>query len=259
MLSSEERIKVFELNRQIVQTGDLAKRTEKLITQTTVYKNPLTLAKADYEGKGRIHFLPTDTVTIVLDVINNGYSVCVLSPADPMFTGGLVEMGAIGQEEVLCQCSNLYESLASEVCQTDFYDYNIWSKDNVKFSDRVIYSKGVSIFRKSTDLKVLTRTGVCDILSCTPPSCSLSKEDYIQTLYRRFCGVLNVIQSNKVRVLFFGSWGTESYKGDPVLIGRIFAMALKLYKCFDDIYLCTENKDVLSKFKTGISAIIPIK
>lgn len=259
LLSSEERIKVFKLNRQIVQTGDLAKRTEKLVLQTTVYKSPLTLAKEKYEGKGRIHFLSEDTVTETLSLVNDGYSVCVLSPADPMFTGGLVEVGGTGQEEVFCQCSNLYESLISDVCQKDFYAYNIWSKDNVKFSDRVIYSKGVSIFRKSTDFEVLAKTGVCDVLSCTPPSSSLNNEEYIQTLYRRFCGIINALQANGIRILVFGAWGTETYKGDPTLIGRIFAMSLKLYNCFDDIYICIENKDVLSKFKTGISAIITIK
>lgn len=259
LLSSEERIKVFKLNRQIVQTGDLAKRTEKLVSQTTVYKNPLTLAKEKYEGKGRIHFLSEDTVTEILSLVNDGYSVCVLSPADPMFTGGLVEVGGTDQEEVFCQCSNLYESLISDVCQKDFYAYHIWSKDNVKFSDRVIYSKGVSIFRKSTDFDVLAKTGVCDVLSCTPPSSSLNNEEYIQTLYRRFCGIVNVLQANGMRILVLGAWGTETYKGDPTLIGRIFAMSLKLYNCFDDIYICIENKDVLSKFKTGISAVIPIK
>lgn len=259
LLSSEERVKVFKLNRQIVQTGDLAKRTEKLVSQTTVYKNPLTLSKEKYEGKGRIHFLSADTVTTVLSLVDDGYSVCVLNPADPMFTGGLVEVGGTDQEEVFCQCSNLYESLVSDVCQKDFYSYNIWSKDNVKFSDRVIYSKGVSIFRKSTDFTVLSRTGVCDVLSCTPPSSELSKEEYIQTLYRRLCGVINVLQANGVRILVLGAWGTETYKGDPTLIGRVFAMSLKLYNCFDDIYFCIENKDVLSKIRTGISSVIPIK
>lgn len=259
MLSRKDRAEVFELNRQIIQTGDLAKRTEKLIEETTIYKNPLTLAKTKYEGKGRIHFLTTDTVTAVLDITKNGYSVCVLSAADPMFVGGLASQGGSNQEEVFCQCSNLYESLSSEVCQADFYNYNIWLRDNRKFSDRIIYSKGVSFFRKSADFEVLTRTAVCDVLSCTPPSGTLPTEDYIQALYRRICGILNVVQANGMKALILDAWGTDTYKGDATLIGRVFALSFKLYNCFDDIYFSIDNSKVLSQFKNGFSMVTPIK
>lgn len=239
-------IKVFNKNRELAMTR-FKTETEEIITR--VYsENEITGIERE-KCIADVSFDKKDTITSALSLISQGYKVCALNFADAYHVGGLVKAGASTQEEDLCRCSNLYESLSQEQCWKDYYEYNK-SNSTLEFTDRCIYTKGVLIFRTSGDYKMLKEPVKCDIISCPAPI-GVDSNDYIETVYRRARHILNIVTSNDIDAVVLGAWGCGVFDGNPEIVGKAFAKAIEEYPYFKKVVFSVKSldSDVRDNFK----------
>lgn len=85
-----------------------------------------------------------------------------------------MRIGAMVQEECLCRSSNLYVCPTAPQVQTDYYLYNRLLHGNF-YSDRLIYTKDVTVFKGDEEIPVLMPKeqwfGV-DVITCAAPNLS---------------------------------------------------------------------------------------
>jgi uncharacterized protein (TIGR02452 family) len=226
----ERNIAVFKENRKLA-VSKFKNQTDSLLKNTKVYKLPLRCKVPRKKGRCKLEFNRNDTVSSIIYYTRIGYNVCALNFADALTPGGLVEMGEVTQEEDICRCSNLYESLIKEECLNDYYLYNRKLLNNV-YSDRLIYSNGVSIIRESLNYSLLNNPLTCNIVTCPAPV-ARSCDNYYEVVKNRIRGILSVSSSNRNNAIILGAWGCGAFGGDAEVMGRAFAEAIKDYTCFD--------------------------
>lgn len=150
----------------------------------------------------------------------------ILVPVNAVNPGGGVTQGAKGQEEEICRCSNLYPCLMKPELFTYFYDYN--NKLGQYYSDRVIYSPNITVFKTDSEGSVYANAWYqADILSCPAPNLNgITAPDYhkLEILYnRRIRNILTVAQTQGIEVLVLGDFGCRAYLNPPELIARAFS------------------------------------
>lgn len=253
----ERNIRVFFDNRKL-STYELRDETLRMKNLTKVYKTPLECSVSDEVGEMKVVFLKQDTISSVLGVQDK--KVCALNFADAYNPGGLVFKGELTQEEDLCRCSNLYESLVNDECMDEYYDYNTSLNRDI-FSDRIIYSKDVLVYRSSPDYKFIDNPVRCDIITCPAPlAFSIeSEEEYYKIILNRIRGMIRVIAHNEVKTIILGAWGCGAFGGNAYLVGRAFAEVLSEIRYFDTVYFSvrdSKNVDNFSRLKEGYESFI---
>lgn len=240
-----DNIEIFEQTREFsssilyAETLNLKKNTEVIVDGSVYLKDT---------GRNQvIEVVNIDTVSAILD--NKGVShIAALSFADALEAGGLVFEGEVTQEECLCRCSNLYESLILESCTRDYYCYN-WHLGNNIYSDRLIYSPNVTFF-KDENYNPITDFIKCDVVSCPAPIACEDEKVFIQ----RIKCILGVAQYKGVDTLFLGSWGCGAFNNNPIMVANAFKQVLNEYKCFDKVVFAIKatpniNDDNFEVFK----------
>lgn len=227
----EINIKVFKENRQLANEK-YRLETNSLVNNTKVYKAPLKCKVSEKIGRCSLDFDRSDTISTVLHLTRQGYNVCALNFADALIPGGLVKTGEVTQEDDLCRCSNLYESLIKPDCIKDYYEYNN-SLNTSKYSDRVIYSKGVTVLRESLNYSLLDKPVKCDIVTCPAPIVFQNQLEYYNLVVNRLRGIIRVVASNDINAIVLGAWGCGAFGGDARIVGRAFAEVLRDFVCFD--------------------------
>ena len=138
--------------------------------------------------------------------------VAVLNFANPHFPGGGVPNGAMAQEECLCRSSNLYPCLIAKNVYEDYYLYNRNIKNRF-FSDRLIYTKNVTVFKDDSDVPQIMPKNEwfnVDVITCAAPYIANRKYTNKTALKELFKGrIKNIFESaidNQVDVLILGAW-----------------------------------------------------
>ena len=109
--------------------NELKDETNKLINDTIIYVDKDYYNYHNNKNKTlNIEFNTNDTVTEICK--DKNIHTAALSFADAATPGGSVLYGAKTQEECLCRCSNLYESIISEKCDKEFYSKNLSNYHN---------------------------------------------------------------------------------------------------------------------------------
>ena len=245
---------VFDETREI-SIKQLIEATNNMRSNVKVYTNPLGGVVENEHRDMKVEFNRNDTISTTIDLISQGYHVCALNFADAVIPGGLVFQGEITQEEDLCRCSNLYESLIEPKCIDAYYSYNSDLR-SCKYSDRIIYSKDVAIIRESSEYKLLDKPLLCDILTCPAPVATMGEKEYMSIITQRIRGILNIMSANGADALVLGAWGCGAFRGDARIVGKVFADALKEFKNFDLVVFSiksTKNdyKDNFELFRGG--------
>ncbi|MEV0459870.1 TIGR02452 family protein [Catellatospora methionotrophica] len=151
--------------------------------------------------------------------------------------GGGFLGGAKAQEESIARASALYPSL---LAAPDFYAYHRAQRD-LRYSDRVIYSPGVPVFRddKGNLLDEAYRTSF--LTAAAPNFGAIARNqaddlpDVPAVLLRRATRVLTVAAAHGHRTLVLGAWGCGVFRNDPAVVAQAFADALGVVDRFDRV------------------------
>lgn len=212
-------VEVFEDTRE-KSLNEYKAETANLMAHTKVYEDAKGVVIDECISQ-EIAFQPTRTVTEGIAGVRAGYHVAVLNFADALMPGGLVLEGAGTQEESICRCTNLYESLTTERCIQGYYKYNIDKADGA-YSDRLIYSPDVLVI-KDDEHWLLDPPVKFDVITIPFPLVGCAFEEIYKSRIR--C-ILHAAADNDVEYLVLGAIGCGAF-GNPVeAVAKAFAEIL---------------------------------
>ena len=150
--------------------------------------------------------------------------------------GGGFLNGARAQEEDIARASALYECLRSV---PEFYAYHRAESD-LRYSDRVIYSPDVPVFRYGQ--RLVDRPYPLSMLTCAAPNrgaIALNQPHLLDgvgsALNVRAERVLRVAAAHGHRALVLGAWGCGVFANSPALVASVFKTALRRVPAFDRV------------------------
>ncbi|HJP73984.1 MAG TPA: TIGR02452 family protein [Pseudonocardiaceae bacterium] len=190
---------------------------------------------------------------------DNSRIVGVLNFASARNPGGGYLNGAKAQEEDLCRCSALYTCLLRA---PEFYAVHRASSD-LRYSDRVISSPGVPVFRDDQFRLLPKPYPVTFLTSAAPNTGQLARRapelltEIPELLTVRAGQVLAAAQQSHVDELVLGAWGCGVFGNAPADVAKAFAAHLgpggRFGSAFDRvvfaIYDRTREQSTLAAFR----------
>jgi uncharacterized protein (TIGR02452 family) len=166
-----------------------------------------------------------------------GTGVAALVFASARNPGGGFLRGARAQEEDIARASALHACLATA---PEFYAHHRADRD-LCYSDRVIYSPGVPVFRDDKG-RLLDDPYPVGMLTVAAPNLGAilrnqpGAADRVPALLRRRAvRVLEVAAAHGHRRLVLGAWGCGVFGNDPALVADAFADGLREVDEFDHV------------------------
>jgi uncharacterized protein (TIGR02452 family) len=190
-------------------------------------------------------------------------SVAVLNFASAKNPGGGFLGGAQAQEESLARSSGLYPSLLT---QPSFYEFHR-KQDNLLYSDMMIYSPKVPVFRNDSGTLLDEPYRVSFITSAAPNAGAIAKnqperlEQIPNALENRAEYVLATAESFGHERLILGAWGCGVFRNDPVMVAQTFSRLLetKFQGAFREVVFAvfdsSREQKVLGAFQTEFERI----
>lgn len=234
-MSRQQRAEIAQQTDQIVRDGRYVSRTGAEITisdaiASAVRGTVLHLPNHVHNGQTpsatptRIDVTDESTLTAARRLAEAASDpVACLNFASARRPGGGYRSGAQAQEESLARSSALAACLAAT---PDYYAYHNENRDP-RYSDRIIYSPGVPVFRDDMG-GLLNRPYRVAILSAAAPNvAAMSDPDQLaevpEILRRRAAAVLAVARRYAHRRLVLGAWGCGVFGNDPATVAGAFA------------------------------------
>lgn len=159
--------------------------------------------------------------------------VAVLNFANPHYPGGGPNCSSMTQEECLCRSSNLYPCLSDARVQAEFYQYHRENTDYF-FSDRLIYNRGVTVFKDDSPVPVLMPREAwfpVDVITCAAPYIGKRKHTnravLEETFKSRIRNVFETAMDNEADVLILGAFGCGAFRNPPEVVARAFRLVLQ--------------------------------
>ena len=166
-----------------------------------------------------------------------GGDVAALNFASARSPGGGFLNGAQAQEESLARASALHPCL---LAAGDFYAHHR-SHPDLLYSDRVIYSPAVPVFKDDTGTLLPSPYPVSFLTAAAPNAAALQRNRPAdlprvpEVLARRTDRVLAVAAAHGHRRLVLGAWGCGVFGNDPAQVADIFAAALARAPWFGEV------------------------
>ncbi|MGW1884696.1 TIGR02452 family protein [Streptomyces sp. NPDC001970] len=190
--------------------------------------------------------------------------VAVLNFASARNPGGGFLNGAQAQEEALCRASALYATLLRA---PEFYEHHRADRDPF-YSDRVIHSPGVPVFRDERG-RLLDTPYTVGFLTSPAPNAGVilsrtpEEADRIPAaLASRAERVLETAAATGYRRLVLGAWGCGVFRNDPAKVAGAFRALLRdggrFSGHFDEIVFAvldrTPAQSTLAAFRSTLAA-----
>lgn len=152
--------------------------------------------------------------------------VACLNFASARKPGGGYRSGAEAQEESLARSSALAACLSAA---PEFYEFHNANRDP-RYSDRVIYSPAVPVFRDDSGGLLERPYRVAFITSAAPNVSAMTEPDQLaevpDILVRRAGKVLAIARRYGHRRLVLGAWGCGVFGNEPATVAGAFAHLL---------------------------------
>lgn len=229
-MGREALIACFQDTLQISKTK-LSEKTMFSVNSNKVYKENF-VSKAEHKDEHAfVSVHAGSTFDVAKDYCRFG-KVAVLNFANPEIPGGGICNGAMAQEECLCRSSNLYACINNENVFEEYYGYHRGLK-NYFFSDRLIYTKDVTVFKDDAVVPQLLPEEEwfdVDIITCAAPY--VAKRKYtnstalLSLFKRRIKNVFEAARENKVDVIILGAWGCGAFKNPPSIVAEAFRQTI---------------------------------
>ncbi|WP_305787338.1 TIGR02452 family protein [Symbioplanes lichenis] len=196
------------------------------VAGTRMYGPEVALSPAAYDGEVAIEVTGESTLAAARRL---GGDVAALVFASARNPGGGFLNGAQAQEESIARSSALYPCL---LAAREFYEYHR-AHAELTYSDRVVYSPGVPVFRDDRG-ELLPDPYLVSFLTAAAPNLGAIRRNQPQLaasmpeiLRRRAGRVLEVAAAHGHRRVVLGAWGCGVFGNDPVVVARAFAEALR--------------------------------
>lgn len=227
----QQLITCFEDTVRLSQEGPLKEQTANAAASSAVYRENFVSSRLYAVSDPVIRVVEGTSFAVAKENLRFG-RVAVLNFANPHYPGGGVRRGAMAQEECLCRSSNLYACLSSEQVFEDYYKFNREQTDHF-FSDRLIYTKNVTVFKDDSPVpRLMTPEDwfQVDVITCAAPY--LEKRRYTNSaaleelLQKRIRNMLEAAIENEAEVLILGAFGCGAFKNPPEVVARAFRRVL---------------------------------
>ena len=162
-----------------------------------------------------------------------GGDVACLVFASARKPGGGFLNGAQAQEESLARASALH---ACQRVAAQFYAFHRQQPD-LRYSDRVIYSPSVPVFRDDDGTLLLSPYLVSFLTAAAPNLAAITAVQPLNAatvpavLRARAARVLQIAAAHRHRRLVLGAWGCGVFGNDPAVVATDFAEALDRARC----------------------------
>jgi len=204
---------------------DLADRMRAAIVGTRLYQPTEPLATPPSTGAALTVSVTGESTLAASRRLARDGDVAALVFASAKNPGGGFRTGAQAQEESLARASALYRCLTAA---PQFYTFHRSRSDNL-YSDRVIYSPGVPVFRDDDGHLLQTPYDVSFLTAAAPNRGAVPRSRAGQVaaiLAVRARRVLAVAAAHGHRCLVLGAWGCGVFRNDPAIVADVFAEAL---------------------------------
>ena len=230
-MTTESLVACFNDTIERSQTGELKEFTERAISSNCLYKENFSspdCGRQNYADSAaeKIFVVPDSTFSAAQKNLRYG-KTAVLNFANPQYPGGGASKGAVAQEECLCRCSNLYLCLSAPNIFEDYYFYHK-KYTNHLFSDRLIYTKDVVVFKDESEVPALLSRDewfFVDVITCAAPYIAKIDIDNasLKSLFKsRIKNIFEAAIDNKVEVIILGAFGCGAFKNPPEVVAEAF-------------------------------------
>ena len=162
--------------------------------------------------------------------------------------GGGFKLGANAQEEALCRCSTLYESITSKKA-SEMYKYNNTHLSKVE-SDYMLISPNVAVFRDEK-YQFLEKPVIMGVVTVPAPNrygaALLAGKKLIEdTFLRRIRIMLKYAAKCDYKTLVLGAWGCGAFGNKPDDVSRYFKQVIvdeEYGRYFDEICFAIYGKE----------------
>lgn len=224
-------IEVFKDTRHLSNT-EFKEATKTLKRNTAVIAQPSHLfidnkPRSKFENT-EIRFTNGGTVSTAYAYAEE-YNVAALNFADALEPGGLVLSGEVTQEENICRCTNLYESITLDKAMSGYYKYNQKMLPICPYyTNALIYSYDVTVFKDDTDYHRIEPRNI-DVITCPSPAGGNTK-NLSALLKERIEGIVVSAVYYEAEVLVLGAWGCGAFRQDAKIMARLFGEVIAKYK-----------------------------
>jgi uncharacterized protein (TIGR02452 family) len=156
--------------------------------------------------------------------------VAILNFASAKHPGGGFFKGSGAQEESLSRASGLYPCIAQ---MRNYYNTHRRPGSSCFYTDRMIYSPGVPVFRDDAD-RLLAEPYQVAVLTAPAVNAGAVRQNEpervseIETaMFQRMEKVLSLAVVHGHRVLVLGAWGCGVFKNDPKAVAAWFDRCLR--------------------------------
>jgi uncharacterized protein (TIGR02452 family) len=214
---------------------DIRDAVNAAVARTRLYLpgEPLP-AGFDRPGSGLVEVTNESTLAAARRLGGGAAALVFASARNP---GGGFLTGARAQEEDIARASALHACLSAAPA---FYLHHRANPD-LRYSDRVIYSPGVPVFRDE-NFRLLDRPHRTAFLTAAAPNLRavLANQPELAAtvpavLRARALRVLEVAAAHGHRRLVLGAWGCGVFGNDPAVVASAFAAALDRVDTFDHV------------------------
>ena len=226
-----KRIECFQDTLNCCAGAELVELTREAAAASRVYQENFASQRLYKVRETEIQVVENTTFQAARENLSGG-KVAVLNFANPHYPGGGVTRGAMAQEECLCRSSNLYPCLADEGVFDDFYGYHRSATD-YDFSDRLIYTPGVTVFKDDSPIpELMDRENWfrVDVITCAAPF--QAKRRHVNSrvleelMKKRIRNILEAAIENEIDVLILGAFGCGAFRNPPHVVAKAFRMIL---------------------------------
>jgi uncharacterized protein (TIGR02452 family) len=186
-----------------------------------------------------------------------GESAAGLVFASATKPGGGFLNGAEAQEESIARASALH---ACQLAAPDFYAHHRRER-NPMYSDRMIYSPAVPVFRDDGG-HLLDRPFGTGLLTAAAPNLGAIRQDRPEhadgvpaVIRRRARRVLAVAASHGHRSLVLEAWGCGVFGNEPDVVAAAFAEALTEPDCFDHVVFAIRGGRRAAEIRSVFAAL----
>lgn len=216
-------IEAFKDTVEISKSRAMGRATKRAAGASKVYFERFRAKKRLKRGGASI--VVEDNTTFSAAGKYRSGRTAVLNFANPMTPGGGVRAGAMAQEECLCRSSNLYLCLTGSPF-ADFYGYHR-SRDDDLFSDRLIYTPGVTVFKTDDDIpKLMPRRSRfrVDVITCAAPYNARRRDrgELKAIFMSRIRNIFEAALDNGARTLILGAFGCGAFQNPPDVVAAAF-------------------------------------